>query len=83
MNFTTITSSEGRKNLPSIIQKVDETGNIFIFTIHGKPKTAMVDLDLLEEFIENTEYGISEKELIKRSKEKTISFEEFKRKFNV
>ncbi|MFH1533772.1 MAG: type II toxin-antitoxin system Phd/YefM family antitoxin [Nitrospirota bacterium] len=82
MNFTTINSSEGRKNLPKIIREVDENGKIYVFTIHGEAKVAMIDLDLLEEFIENTEYGISEKEIIKRSKEKTISLKKLKEQIN-
>ncbi|MBI2634415.1 type II toxin-antitoxin system Phd/YefM family antitoxin [Candidatus Peregrinibacteria bacterium] len=83
MNFTTITSSEGRKNFPKIINEVDEQGKIYVVTVHGKTKVAIIDLDLLEEWIENTEYGISEKELLKRLKEKRIGFEELKTKFNV
>ncbi len=83
MNFTTITSSEGRKNLPKIIREVDENGKIYIFTIHGKAKVAMVDLEMFEEFIENTEYGISEKKMINREKEKTVSLNELKKITNV
>ncbi len=83
MNFTTIKSSEGRKNLPRIIREVDEGGKIYVFTIHGVAKAAMVDFDLLEEFIENTEYGISEKEITKRAKEKTISLSVLKKQMNV
>lgn len=83
MNLTHIAASEGRKILPQIIKEVDENGKIYVLTIHGKPKVAMVDLDLLEEFIENTEYGISEKEIIKRAEEKTISLAEIKKELNV
>jgi len=83
MNFTTIPTSEGRKKLPQIIREVDENGKIYVFTIHGKAKVAMIDLDLLEEFIENTEYGISEKELGRRSKEDTISLETLKKQLDV
>lgn len=83
MNFTTIPTSEGRKNLPKIIREVDENGKIYIFTIHGEAKAAMIDLDLFEEFVENTEFGISEKEIISRAKEKTISLDELKKKLNV
>ena len=83
MNYKTIPTSEGRKNLPKIIKEVDEQGNIYVITIHGKAKAALVDLDLLEEFIENTEYDISEKELKKRAKEDTVSLDKFKKKFNV
>lgn len=83
MNFKTIKSSEGRKNLPKIIREVDENGQIYVFTIHGVAKAAMVDFELLEEFIENTEYGISEKEILKRTKEKTISLKELKKQFDV
>ncbi len=83
MNFKTIKSSEGRKNLPKIIREVDENGQIYVFTVHGAAKVAMVDFALLEEFIENTEYGISEKEITKRSKEKTISLKELKKQFDV
>lgn len=83
MNFTIIPTSEGRKNLPKIIREVDENGKIYIFTIHGEAKAAMIDLDLFEEFVENTEFGISEKEIISRAKEKTISLDELKKKLNV
>lgn len=83
MNFKTIKSSEGRKNLPKIIREVDENGQIYVFTVHGTAKVAMVDFALLEEFIENTEYGISQKEITKRSKEKTISLKELKKQFDV
>lgn len=83
MRYTIVATSEGRKDLPKIIREVDEKGNIYVFTIHGKPKAAMVDFALLDEFIENAEFGISEKEILKRSKETTISFQEFKKKFDV
>lgn len=83
MNFKIIKSSEGRKNLPKIIREVDENGQIYVFTVHGAAKVAMVDFALLEEFIENTEYGISEKEITKRSKEATISLKELKKQFDV
>ena len=83
MNFTTIKSSEGRKNLPKILREVDENGKIYVFTIHGVAKAAMVDFDLLEEFIENTEYGISEKEIAKRAEEETITIDELKKQLNV
>lgn len=83
MKFTYIPSSEGRKKLPEILKDVDDTGAVYVITIHGKSKAAIVDLDLLEEFIENAEYGISARELLKRSKEKTISLKEFKKEFNV
>lgn len=83
MQLTTIPTSEGRKNLLKIIKEVDENGKIYVFTIHGEAKVAMVDLDLLEEFIENTEHGLSEKELLKRSKEDTISLETLKKQLNV
>jgi len=83
MIFTSIPTSEGRKHLTRIIKEVDENGKIYIFTIHGQAKVAMVDLDLLEEFIENTEHCISEKELLEREKEKTISIDELKKQLNV
>ena len=83
MLLTTIPTSEGRKNLPKIIKEVDENGKIYVFTIHGEAKVAMVDLELLEEFIENTEYGISEKELRAREKEETISLEELKSQLKI
>lgn len=83
MHFTSIPTSEGRKNLPKIIKEVDENGKIYVFTIHGKAKAAMVDFDLLEEFIENTEYGISEKEIRERANEKSISLAELKKELNV
>jgi predicted site-specific integrase-resolvase len=82
MNLTPIGLSEGRRTLPKLIREVDENGKIYVFTIHGKAKVAMVDLDLLEEFIENTEYGISEKELSERSKEDTISLDDLKEELN-
>ncbi len=69
MHFETIKSSDGRKN--------------YVFTVHGVGKAAMVDLELLEELIENTDYGISSKEILKRSKEETISLEELKKEMNV
>lgn len=83
MYYSTISTSEGRKNLPKLIREVDESGCVYVFTIHGKAKAAMIDLGLFEQFIENVEYGISEKELLKRSKEPRIDLEEFKKKFNV
>ena len=81
MIYQTISTSEGRKNLPKIIEDVDKHGKIYIFTIHGKAKVALVDLDLLNEFIENVEYGISESEIRRRAKEKTISLDQLKKKF--
>ena len=83
MKFTTIPSSEGRKNLSSLIHEVDETGNVYIFSVHGESKAALVDVDLLEEFVENAEYGISAHEIVKRSQEGTVSLEDLKKEFNV
>lgn len=83
MNFITIPTSEGRKKLRKIICEVDESGTIYVFTIHGQAKAAMIDLDLLEEFIENTEYGISEKKIVAASKEDTISLDELKKMLDV
>lgn len=83
MRYTTIPASEGRSNLARIIRTVDETGNIVVFTVHGKARAALVDMDLLDEFIENGEYGISERELVKRSGEKRVSLATLKRKLNV
>ena len=83
MRYTTIPTSKGRKDLPRIIREVDEEGLIYVFTIHGKAKAALIDLDLLEEFIENTEFGISNKEILRRSQEETISLEELKKKINL
>lgn len=83
MIFKTIKSSEARKQLPKIMQEVDEQGKVYVFTVHGVAKTAMVDFELLSQFIENAEYGISEKEIVRRSKEETISLAEFKKQFDV
>jgi len=83
MNYKIVKSSEGRKNLPKILKEIDEHGHSYIFTVHGVPKAVMVDLALFEEFIENTEYGISEAEILARSNEETISFEDLKQEFNV
>jgi len=83
MNFTAIKTSEARKTLPKMIREVDENGKIYVFTVHGESKAAMIDLDLLEELIENTEYGISANELIKRSNEETLSLADFKKQLNV
>ena len=78
-----IPTSEGRKTLPKIIREVDENGKIYVFTIHGEAKAAMVDVDLLQEFMENAEYGISEKEILARTKEETIGLEELKKNLNL
>lgn len=78
-----ISSSEARKNFPSIIKKVDQTGTPYIVTINGEKMAAIVDIDLFEQFVENTEFGISEGEIIKRSEEETISLENFKSSLNV
>ncbi len=83
MHYKTINSSEGRKNFPRILKEVDENGQIYVVTIHGHAKAAIVDYDLLEEFIENAEYGISQKEILKRAKENTISLAEFKKSLDV
>ena len=83
MIFTTISTSEGRKKLPQIIKEVDQQGKIYIFTTHGKAKVAIVDMELFNEFIENTEYGISAKEIVKRTREKTISLQELKSRLNL
>ena len=65
------------------LYRLYEEGKIIVLTTHGKPRVAMVDIDLLEEFVENTEYGISKKEIHKRAKEKTVSLSELKQMFNV
>lgn len=83
MHYKSISASEGRKNLATLIRQVDESGDIVVFTIHGKAKVAMIDIDLLDEFIENMEFGLSSNEIKNRSKEKTISFEQVKKQFNV
>lgn len=83
MQFQTITSSEGRANFPELLNAVDEKGNIVIITVHGKAKAALIDVDLLNEYIENKEYGISASELKKRMKEPTIGYDELKALFNV
>jgi hypothetical protein len=40
----------------------------------------MINVNLIQEFTENDKYGISEKEILARTKEKTISLEELKKK---
>lgn len=83
MHYKSIPASQGRNELSTLIRQVDETGDIIVFTVHGKAKVAMIDLDLLEEFIENVEFGISEKEILKRSKEETISLDKLRKQFDV
>ena len=78
-----VNSADVRKNLSSLVKNIDDTGSIVVITIHGKPKAGMVDIDLLEQFVENAEFGISESELVERSNEKSILWDEFKKKFDV
>lgn len=83
MFFNTVAVSEARKNLPKIIKEIDQKGKIFVLTTHGSAKVALIDLNLLEEFLENREFGITEEEILARSKEKTISLKELKKNFDV
>jgi len=83
MNYKIVKASEGRKKLSKILKEINENGQPYIFTIHGEPKAVMVDLAQFEDFIENAEYGISEKEILNRSKEDTISLEDLKRNLDV
>lgn len=75
MNYKTVPVSEGRKNLPHFMKEVEETGDIVVFTTHGKAKVGLIDLDLLEDLIENAEFGITESELIEISKEERFGLE--------
>lgn len=78
-----VSSSEARKQLPFLMQKVDEQGKVIVLTVYGKKKAALIDIDLLEELIENIEFGISEKELLRRSKEKRMSLNELRQSLDV
>ena len=82
-----VTASEGRQKLPSLINQVSDTGEIVVFTQHGKPKVAMIDFEFLEEVIENAEFGITFAELDRRVKEadkgNTISIEELRKKYDL
>lgn len=83
MNYKIIPSSQGRSSLPQIIKEVDEQGSVYVLTVRGVGKVAVVNLDLFQEFIENAEYGISEKELVSRASEDTMTLEELKSALNV
>lgn len=83
MQQVLVSTSAARKNLPHLISQVDELGKIVVLTVHGKKKIALIDIDLLEQFIENSAFGISEKELLKRSREKRVSMEYLKKSLNV
>lgn len=83
MKFKYVTSSQGRKKFSDFLRIVDENGDIIVFTTHGKAKAALVDIELLEEFIENVEYGMSEKDILSRLDEKTVSLDELKKELDV
>jgi PHD/YefM family antitoxin component YafN of YafNO toxin-antitoxin module len=85
MKLNIIPSSEGRKNLAKIIKEVADQEKIYILTTNGHAKVAMINWEILEEMIENEEYGITSKELLERSKdlEGAISEEEFRKEFNL
>jgi PHD/YefM family antitoxin component YafN of YafNO toxin-antitoxin module len=78
MKWETVTLSEGRKNLSSIVEKIHGTGNIYVFTVHGDKKVAMLDAELIEEFMEHHEYGTTPKKLIDRSNEENYPISDLK-----
>jgi len=83
MDYKDISLTDGRKCLPQIIKEVEELGRVYVFTVHGKRKVAMVDFDLLAEFVENLEFGVSAKELNRRTKEERMSLDQLKNALNV
>jgi len=86
-SFKFVTASNGRQNFPALIKQIHDAGEIVVLTQHGKPKVAMMDFDLLEELIENEEFGITYAEIEKRAKEaeegKTYPIEKLKKKYGL
>lgn len=72
MNFQIVPFSEGRSKLTTLRKQVVDNGEIVVLTVNGKAEVALIDFELLQEFLENAEFGISLAELKRRANEDTV-----------